>query len=436
MHVSGKTKGYGLKYLRPILNHMISKVLVVGNGAREHAIVKKLAQEEVEITVAMAKLNPGIAQLSKRVELMDINDPSKYAQFKDVDLAFIGPEAPLAVGISDTLIELGVTVAAPSKALARLEWSKAYSREVLDRNGIKGNPAFKVCKSGDAVRAFLDEYPDVAVKPDVLTGGKGVRVTGQHLADRDETEAYATDLINKDGLVVLEEKLIGKEFTLQAFVDGTRLHYMPLVRDFKRAYDNDEGPNTGSMGSFSCADHAMSDLPEETINTAKRIMQETIDAVRDEVGPYVGPIYGGFMATDDDTYLIEYNCRLGDPEAINVLSLLETPLTDVGYGMANGRLPDISFSEKATVCVYLVPEGYPTAPVKDQPINVADGVQSELYYASVYDDAGIIKTTGSRAVALLAKGETVTEAREKVYNDIGKITGRLHFRTDIAKGIP
>jgi len=415
---------------------MISKVLVVGNGAREHAIVKKLAQEEVEITAAMAKLNPGIAKLSKRVELIDINDPSQYAQFKDHDLAFIGPEAPLSVGISDTLIELGVTVAAPEKALARLEWSKAYAREVLDRNGIKGNPAFMICETENQVRGFLDEYPEVAVKPDVLTGGKGVKVTGQHLLTRDETEAYAFDMIRNDGLVVLEEKLIGKEFTLQAFVDGTRLHYMPLVRDFKRAYDNDEGPNTGSMGSFSSSDHDMPDLPEETITKAKRIMQETIDAVRKEVRPFKGPIYGGFMVTEDDTYLIEYNCRLGDPEAINVLSLLETPLTEVGYGMANGKLPDICFRKKATVCVYLVPEGYPVAPVKDQPINVADGVQSELYYASVYDDVGVIKTTGSRAVALLAKGETVTEAREKVYSDIDKITGRLHYRTDIAKGIP
>ena len=415
---------------------MISKVLVVGNGAREHAIVKKLSQEDVEITAAMSKLNPGIAKLCKRVELIDINDPLQFAQFKDHDLAFIGPEAPLSVGISDTLIELGVTVAAPVKALARLEWSKAYAREVLDRNGIKGNPAFKICKTEDQVSSFLDEYPDVAVKPDVLTGGKGVKVTGQHLLTRNETEAYAFDMIKNDGLVVLEEKLIGKEFTLQAFVDGTRLHYMPLVRDFKRAYDNDEGPNTGSMGSFSSADHDMPDLPEETITKAKRIMQETMDAIREEVGPYKGPIYGGFMVTDDDTYLIEYNCRLGDPEAINVLSLLETPLTEVGYGMANGKLPVICFNKKATVCIYLVPEGYPVAPVKDQPIYVADGVQSELYFASVYDDSGVIKTTGSRAVALLAKGESVTEAREKVYNDIDKITGRLHFRTDIAKGIP
>ena len=412
------------------------KVLVVGNGAREHAIVRKLTQEDIEITAAMAKLNPGIAALSEKVVLMDINNLDKYNQFKDHDLAFIGPEAPLAVGVSDKLDEMGVTVAAPMKALARLEWSKAYARQVLDENNIVGNPGFKICKTEEDVTQFLDKCPDVAVKPDVLTGGKGVRVSGQHLKDRAETAEYAFECIRKDGLVVLEEKLIGKEFTLQAFVDGSRLHYMPLVRDFKRAYDNDEGPNTGSMGSFSCPDHDMPDLDDSAIQKAKKIMQGTIDAVRDTIGPFKGPIYGGFMVTKDDTYLIEYNCRLGDPEAINVLSLLEPKLTDIGYGMAEGKLPSISFSKKATVCVYLVPEGYPVSPVRDQPINVAEGVQSELYYASVYDDAGVIKTTTSRAVALLAKGDNVSEARDNVYKDIGKVTGRLHYRTDIAKGIP
>lgn len=415
---------------------MVSKVLVVGNGAREHAIVKKLAQEDIEITAAMAKLNPGIAALSKKVEIIDINNVSEYGKFKDHDLAFVGPEAPLAVGVSDKLESLGVTIAAPLKALAKLEWSKAYARQVLDENNIPGNPAFKICKNKSDVTTFLDEYPDVAVKANVLAGGKGVKVTGQHLKSRQETEAFAFENIEKDGVVVLEEKLVGKEFTLQAFSDGSNLHFMPLVRDYKRAYDNDEGPNTGSMGSFSFPNHDMEDLDDSTLEKAKKIMQETIDAMRKTVGPFRGPIYGGFMTTKDDTYLIEYNCRLGDPEAINVLSLLETPLTEVGYGMAEGKLPSISFSKQATVCVYLVPEGYPVSPVKDQPIHVADGVQSELYYASVYDDDGVIKTTTSRAVALLAKGSTVSEARDVAYSDIGKVTGRLHYRTDIAKDIP
>jgi phosphoribosylamine--glycine ligase len=415
---------------------MVSKVLVVGNGAREHAIVKKLTKEDTEITAAMSKLNPGIAGLCNEVKIINTNDTTAYNQFRNHDIAFIGPEAPLAAGVSDKLDELGVAVAAPLKALARLEWSKAYTRQVLEENNLAGNPLFKICNTEREVKEFLDICPEVAVKPDVLTGGKGVKVYGQHLEDRVEVETYAFNRIKEDGLVVLEEKLIGKEFTLQAFVDGTRLHFMPLVRDFKRAYDNDEGPNTGSMGSFSCSDHNMPDLDESAISKAKKIMQDTIDAVRKSVGPFKGPIYGGFMVTSNDTYLIEYNCRLGDPEALNVLSLLEPPLIEIGFGMAEGILPDISFSKQATVCVYLVPEGYPVDPVKDQPITVSNGVQSEIYYASVYDDKGVIKTTGSRAVALLAKGDTVTEARARVYRDIDKVRGMLHYRTDIAKGIP
>jgi phosphoribosylamine--glycine ligase len=235
--------------------------------------------------------------------------------------------------------------------------------------------------------------------------------------------------------VVLEEKLKGKEFTLQTFSDGKKLKFMPIVRDFKRAFDNDMGPNTGSMGSFSCANHEMPDLDEEAINKGKRIMQETIKAVKKTNGAYKGILYGGFMVTNKDTYLIEYNCRFGDPEAINVLSLLEKPLTEVGYGIIDGNLPKFDFEKQATVCVYIVPEGYPVAPVKDEPINIISGINSDIYYASVYDENGIIKTTTSRAIALLSKGDSVSEARNKVYKDVDKISGRLHYRTDIAAGI-
>ncbi len=272
------------------------KVLVVGNGAREHAIAKKIAEEPVELTAAMAKLNPGIAALCRHVDIMDLNKPENYDRYNDMDMAFIGPEAPLAAGVANHLIEMGVPTVGAVKETARLEWSKAYARRVLTENGIIGNPDYRICKSLDDVREFLDVQPDVAVKPDVLTGGKGVMVTGQHLKSRSETEAYAVERINGDGLVVLEEKLVGKEFTLQAFSDGRRLKFMPLVRDFKRAYDNDEGPNTGSMGSFSCADHDMPDLDEEVVEKGKRIMQETIDAMRKTDGAYKGVLYGGFMA--------------------------------------------------------------------------------------------------------------------------------------------
>ena len=408
------------------------KVLVVGNGAREHAIAKKLAQEDLELVAAMSRLNPGIAALSERVEVFDINDPAEYGRFRDVDLAFVGPEAPLAMGVSDRLWELGVPVVGARKALARLEWSKAYTRQVVQEHGISGNPEFAICRSAEEVDAFLKDHEEVAVKPDVLTVGKGVRVTGDHLNSVKETRGYALERVKQDGLVVIEEKLKGREFTLQAFTDGKRVEVMPLVRDFKRTYDGDRGPNTGSMGSFSCPDHGMPDLPLEAVEKGIEIMERTVEALSGSVGLYQGVLYGGFMNTERGVYLIEYNARFGDPEAINVLALLETPLSEVGYGIVEGRLPETRFAEEATVCVYLTPEGYPVNPLRDQPIEVGETRHSEIYYASVYDDNGVVKTTGSRSIALLGRGGTVSEAREKVYSDVGNIKGRLHYRTDIA----
>ena len=408
------------------------KVLVVGHGAREHAIAKKLAQEDLELVAAMSRLNPGIAALSDRVEVFDINDPAEYERFRDVDLAFVGPEAPLAAGVSDRLWELGVPAVGARKALARLEWSKAYTRQAVQEHGISGNPEFAICRSAEEVDAFLKDHEEVAVKPDVLTGGKGVRVTGDHLNSVEETRGYALERVKQDGLVVIEEKLKGREFTLQAFTDGKRVEVMPLVRDFKRAYDGDKGPNTGSMGSFSCPDHGMPDLPLEAVEKGIEIMERTVEALSGSVGLYQGVLYGGFMNTEKGVYLIEYNARFGDPEAINVLALLETPLSEVGYGIVEGRLPETRFAEEATVCVYLTPEGYPVNPLRDQPIEVGETRHSEIYYASVYDDNGVVKTTGSRSIALLGRGGTVSEAREKVYSDVENIKGRLHYRTDIA----
>ncbi|MCX6647872.1 MAG: phosphoribosylamine--glycine ligase [Candidatus Bathyarchaeota archaeon] len=411
------------------------KVLVVGNGAREHAIAKKLHGDGAELTSAMAKRNPGIAAISKRVELIDINKPADYDRFTGVDIAFIGPEAPLAAGIADTLNAKGIPTVGPVKNLARLEWSKSYARLVLEENGIPCNPAFKICRNLFEVKTFLKDHPDVAVKPEGLTGGKGVKLTGEQLHSAKEVEDYCAECIRNDGLVVLEEKLRGKEFTLQAFVDGKHVEVMPLVRDFKRAYDGDKGPNTGSMGSFSCPDHGLPDLSTAAVKKGVEIMKTTISSLTEEVGEYHGFLYGGFMNTERGVYLIEYNSRLGDPEAINVLALLDDSLIETGFKMVDGKLRKPAFRKEATVCVYVVPEGYPDNPKKDQPITVGKLSHSEPYYASVYEEGGVIKTTGSRAVALLAKGKSVAEARERVYSDANAIKGALFYRRDIASGV-
>jgi len=414
---------------------MVVRVLVVGHGAREHAIAKKLAEEDVELHAAMSRRNPGIAGLSRRVEIMDINDRDSYNRFKGVDIAFVGPEAPLAAGVTDRLNELDIPVVGPTRPLARLEWSKAFTRQFLQDHGIEGNPEFSICRDLGDVRSFLSNHVEVAVKPDVLTGGKGVKITGEHLNSAAEVETYAAERIRSDGLVVLEERLVGREFTLQAFTDGNRVEVMPLVRDYKRALDGDRGPNTGSMGSYSCPDHGLPDLPESAVRTGEGILERTVRELRRVEGRFKGVLYGGFMDTADGVFLLEYNVRFGDPEALNVLALLETPLLEVGWEIVDGRLSKPDFREEATVCVYLVPEGYPTDPKRGTPVVIEPPSSSELYYASVLEEEGVVYTTTSRSVALLARGATVDEAREKVYGDVPSIKGDLFYRRDIAAAV-
>jgi len=412
------------------------KVLVVGHGAREHAIVKKLMEEDIELHAAMSRRNPGIAKVASRVELFDLTRLENYDRFRGgLDIAFIGPEAPLADGVTDHLNGMGIPVVGPTRILAKLEWSKAFTRSFLSEHQIEGNPEFSICRNLEDVRRFLRAHPDVAVKPDVLTGGKGVRITGEHLNSGAETEAYAAERIRTDGLVVLEDRLVGREFTLQAFTDGSRVEVMPLVRDYKRAFDGDKGPNTGSMGSFSCPDHGLPDLPSAVVRKGEGIMRQTISKLTESVGRFRGVLYGGFMDTADGVFLLEYNVRFGDPEAINVLALLETPLLEIGWDIVDGRLSTPAFQKKATVCVYMVPEGYPTSPRKGVPVEIEPPERSEIYYASVHEENGTTYTTTSRSIALLAKGETVEEAREMVYMDVPRIKGDLFYRRDIAKGV-
>jgi phosphoribosylamine--glycine ligase len=413
----------------------VLKVLVVGNGAREHAITKKLAEGEDEIFAVMSRMNPGIAKLAKEVRIGDITNPEIYRDLSKIDIAFIGPEAPLAAGVADRLNDLGVPVVGPTKALARLEWSKAFTREFLESQGIRGNPDFRVCRTAEDVREFCRGHPEVAVKPDVLTGGKGVKISGEHLKTAHEVEEYALERIASDGLVVLEERLIGREFTLQAFSDGNRVEVMPLVRDFKRALDGDKGPNTGSMGSYSCPDHGLPDLSDSSVQEGVDIMKATVDSLSSSVGRFRGVLYGGFMETDRGVYLLEYNVRLGDPEAMNVLALLRKPLIQVGWEIVDGRLSKTYFERMATVCVYLVPKGYPTNPTENSEVRIGEIKDSQLFFASVHEEDGVIRTTGSRSIALLGLGKTVKEAREKVYNDTTNVEGELFYRKDIAANL-
>lgn len=415
----------------------MTKVLLIGNGAREHAIATALVKSDVELHAHMERKNPGIAKLCKDFTIGSTTEVKKIPDLFGIDYAIVGPEAPLAAGISDFIVSQGVPCVAPSRAAAMIETSKSFARIVIDQITPKANPQFKVARSVDDLRWFEKKIgvENMVVKPNGLTGGKGVKIFGEHLHSRDELERYVISLLIQTGVVVLEEKLEGQEFTLQAFSDGTRLEMMPLVRDYKRAYDGDTGPNTGSMGSLSTPDHGLPYVTEADYDAAKEIMDETLIGIKKKAGSmFKGILYGQFMKTKLGIKVIEFNARFGDPEAMNVLSILSSSFDEVCQSIIDGNLGQVQFENKATVCVYVVPEGYPGPDIViDSPLDLSIATTAQLYHASVYEKEGKILTTGSRAIGVLGKGDTVAQAREIAYANASRIKGKVRFRSDIAE---
>jgi phosphoribosylamine--glycine ligase len=413
----------------------VTRVLLIGNGAREHAIAVSLVRSGIELHAHMEQRNPGIASIAKKVTIGSIIDPKKIPDLFGIDYVFIGPEAPLASGVSNFVIAQGVPCIGPNQAAGMIETSKSFARIIIDQTTPQANPQHAVARSLDDLRKFEKKIgvENMVVKPNGLTGGKGVKIFGEHLTSREQLEKYAIGLLTDAGVVVLEEKLRGMEFTLQSFADGTHLEFMPIVRDYKRAYEGDKGPNTGSMGSYSTSTHDMPYLTTEDVETAKNIMNATLIGIKKKTGSaFKGILYGQFMKTQEGIKVIEYNARFGDPEVMNVLSVMSSSLDDVCQKIIDGNLGNIQFENKATVCIYVVPEGYPGEAVKDSSIAVDPGGVCDLFYASVYEKDGQLFTTNSRAIGVLGKGNTVSEARERAYQDVRRIRGRVQFRKDIA----
>ena len=416
-------------------------ILVIGSGAREHAIVRSLSRssKKKEIYCLATNYNPGIAEVCKDMAVADINDSETvkiYAKKKKIDFAIIGPENPLANGVADALFDIGVESVGPKKDLAQIETSKSFTRNLLTEYKIPGCPKFKTFSSMEGVEEFLGELGDYyVVKYDGLAGGKGVKVAGDHLHSHGEAISYCKELIDSGGTFVIEKKLIGEEFSLMSFCDGSNLSHMPAVQDHKRAYEGDTGPNTGGMGTYSDSDYSLPFLEKSHILAAQKINQMTAEALRDKFEEgYKGILYGGFIATKDGVKVIEYNARFGDPEAMNVLSILETDLIDICSAIINEELNtiDIRFNNSATVCKYAVPEGYPDDPIKNKEIDVEDVTDTEkLFYASVELKNDKLFEMGSRTVAVVGAGDSIWEAEEIAEKEISKIKGPLFHRKDI-----
>ena len=414
------------------------KILLIGGGGREHAIAEgiKKSKHNPILYALMAKKNPGIAALCEDFLLEKETEVTKiveYAKARNIEIAFVGPEAPLAAGVADVLWEAGIPVVGPKKACAVIEFDKAWARNFMKKYGIEGCPAYEVFTEEAPAHAFIEKLGDVAVKPSGLTGGKGVKVMGDQLPDLKAAKEYTSELLEK-GPVVIEERFIGEEFTLQAFVDGKNLAFFPAVQDHKRAYEGDLGPNTGGMGSYTDAGETLPFMLPEDIEKAKKIMRHTVTALNEETGiGYQGVLYGQFILTTGGPKVVEFNARFGDPEAMNVIPLTETDFVDIMSAVVKGTLGDlpVKFSRKATVCKYAVPAGYPDNPEKDSEVVVGDIGKASVYYASVYEKEGKIYTTTSRAVAVVGCAETIEAAEKIAQNALENIHGKLFFRRDI-----
>lgn len=419
-------------------------ILIVGSGAREHVIAQtfKRSHQSPTLFCCGTSLNPGLLSLTKDYWVGDITQAEAIltcAQQWEIDLAIIGPEAPLAQGVADRLWLAYIPTVGPKKALARIESSKGFARALMKQYQIPGLPRYQSFSTIQGANALLEALGEgnYVIKADGLMSGKGVRVAGEHLHSFAEALAFCEEIIAQGQTFIIEEKLVGQEFSFMCFCDGQSVVPMPLVQDHKRAYEGDKGPNTGGMGSYSDANHALPFLTDEEIAQAALINQAVITALNKECQDvYQGILYGSYIATASGVYVIEFNARFGDPEALNVLPLLVTDFVSLCDALVAGRLSPahVSFLRKATVCKYIVPQGYPDNPIKNQVIDCsAVENKAQLYFAGVHASGNQLMLTGARSAACVGIADTLEEAEKLAETEISKISGPVFHRGDIGK---
>lgn len=412
------------------------KILLLGSGAREHALARSLTADPSVDELLAAPGNPGIAQVATLVALDGgAEDPDAVlaaARAHGVDLVVVGPEAPLVAGVADGLVAAGIPCFGPVAAAARLEGSKAFAKEVMAAADVPTAVA-RVCSTQDEVAAALDELgaPHV-VKDDGLAAGKGVVVT----TDRDEALAHARACLAKpDGRVVVEEFLDGPEVSLFCLCDGTSVVPLQPAQDFKRVGDGDSGPNTGGMGAYSPLDWAPQGLVDDVV---ARIAQPVVDEMARRGTPFTGVLYVGLALTARGPRVIEFNARFGDPETQVVLARLETPLAGVLHAAATGALgalPPLRWSPDAAVTVVVASEGYPAAPATGRPIGgvPADEPDAWVLHAGTRLADGGLVASGGRVLSVVGTGAELATARERAYSVVGRIDlPGGHHRSDIA----
>jgi phosphoribosylamine--glycine ligase len=410
------------------------KILVLGSGAREHAIVTALLREDAGHDIVAAPGNAGIAR-AVPVVAMDIDDPAvvaEHALAEGVELVVVGPEAPLVAGVADALRTRGIPVFGPGRAAAALEGSKTFAKRIMDEAGV---PTGRAVQAGtlDEVEAALDAYgAPYVIKADGLAAGKGVLVTGDRGLALDHARHYLGQ-----GTVLVEEFLAGQEVSLFLLSDGHDVLPLSPAQDYKRLGDGDAGPNTGGMGAYSPLPWLPAGFVDEVIDT---IALPTVRKLAEEQTPFIGLLYCGLILTSDGIRVIEFNARFGDPETQVVLPRLVTPLSQLLLAAASGELggvPRPEFSDDVAVTVVLASEGYPESPRTGRVISGLEDAERvpgvSVAHAATAESEGGLVATGGRVLSVVATGATFEEARSRVYEAVDRIglDGSQH-RTDIA----
>ncbi|MCX7522965.1 phosphoribosylamine--glycine ligase [Microbacterium sp. STN6] len=412
------------------------KILVLGSGAREHAIITSLLSERAGHEITAAPGNAGIAADVPTVAL-DANDPevvAGYALDHDIELVVIGPEAPLVAGVADAVRTRGIPTFGPGQQAAQLEGSKAFAKRIMDAAGVPTGRAVQATSLLEAEQALDAFGAPYVVKADGLAAGKGVLVTH----DREAAVAHASRWLTQGGVLV-EEFLEGKEVSLFFLSDGHTVLPLTPAQDYKRLGDGDTGPNTGGMGAYSPLPWLAEDAVDEITAT---VAEPTVRQLAEEQTPFIGLLYCGLIVTPKGIRVIEFNARFGDPETQVVLPRLATPLSALLFAAATGALagvPRPEFRADAAVTLVLASEGYPEAPVTGRPLTGLDAAAAvegaHVLHAATGADAasGALIATGGRVLSVVALGDSFGEARSRAYEAMGRIgLEGGQYRTDIA----
>ncbi|MFG2071924.1 phosphoribosylamine--glycine ligase [Nonomuraea maritima] len=403
------------------------RVLVIGSGGREHALCRSLKLDPQVEELHCAPGNAGIDEVAT-VHPVDPLDPGQVAELAvrlRADLVVVGPEAPLVAGVSDAVREAGIACFGPSSGAAMIEGSKAFAKEIMEAADVPTARA-RTCVTDEEFAAALDEFgAPYVVKDDGLAAGKGVVVTD----DRDEALAHARAC----GRVVIEEFLDGPEVSLFALCDGSTAVPLQLAQDFKRAYDGDEGPNTGGMGAYTPLPWAPEGLTEQVM---REVVHPTIAELSRRGLPYQGVLYVGLALTAKGPKVVEFNARFGDPETQVILDRLQTPLGGLLMASATGELgPDPVFKDGSAVTVVIAAENYPAAPVKGDVITgLEETSDAYVLHAGTRREGDAVVSDGGRVLSVVGSGPDQESARRAAYDLAARITLRgSHYRTDIAR---